>query len=118
EDEAGHRRRVDRAAGAGTHDQADLRDHAAAFDVAGEDVTVGAEADDALLDPRAARVVDAAPRRPDRGDHVHDLAHLLRHDLTEAAAEDGEVLGEDEDRAAFDLPVAGDDGGTPRPFLL
>src|SRR6202012_911430 len=107
EDEAGHRRRVDRAAGAGTHDQADLRDHAAAFDIAGEDVAVGAEADDALLDPGAARVVDADHRRTDPGGHVHDLAHLPRHDLAEAAAEDGEILGEDEAGAAFDLPMAG-----------
>jgi hypothetical protein len=33
--------------------------------VAGEDVAVGAEGDDALLDPRAARVVDADDRAAD-----------------------------------------------------
>ena len=118
EDEVGHRRRVDGAAGAGAHDQADLRDHAGAFDVAGEDVAVGAEADDALLDPGAAGVVDADHRRPDLGGEVHHLAHLLRHHLAEAAAEDGEVLGEDEDGAAVDRAVAGDDGVAPGPFLL
>ena len=118
EDEVGHRRRVDGAAGAGAHDQADLRDHAGALDVADEDVAVGAERDDALLDPGAAGVVDADHRRPDLGGEVHHLAHLLRHHLAEAAAEDGEVLGEDEDRAAFDRPVAGDDGVAPGPFLL
>ena len=118
EDEVGHRRRVDGAAGAGAHDQADLRDHAGAFDVAGEDVAVGAERDDALLDPGAAGVVDADHRRPDLGGEVHHLAHLLRHHLAEAAAEDGEVLGEDEDGSAIDRAVAGDDGVAPGPFLL
>ncbi len=63
EDEVGHRRRVDRAAGARAHDQADLRDHAGAADVAEEDVAVGAERDHALLDPRAAGVVDPDHRR-------------------------------------------------------
>ena len=118
EDEVGHRRRVDGAAGAGAHDQADLRDHAGAFDVAGEDVAVGAERDDALLDPGAAGVVDADDRRPDLGGEVHHLAHLLRHHLAETAAEDGEVLGEDEDSSPFDRAVAGDDGVAPGPFLL
>ena len=118
EDEVGHRRRVDGAAGAGAHDQADLRDHAGALDVADEDVAVGAERDDALLDPGAAGVVDADHRRPDLGGEVHHLAHLLRHHLAEAAAEDGEVLGEDEDGAAVDRAVAGDDGVAPGPFLL
>ena len=118
EDEVGHRRRVDGAAGAGAHDQADLRDHAGALDVADEDVAVGAERDDALLDPGAAGVVDPDHRRPDLGGEVHHLAHLLRHHLAEAAAEDGEVLGEDEDRSAFDRAVAGDDGVAPGPFLL
>ena len=118
EDEVGHRRRVDGAAGAGAHDHADLRDHARALDVADEDVAVGAERDDALLDPGAAGVVDADHRRPDLGGEVHHLAHLLRHHLAEAAAEDGEVLGEDEDGAAVDRAVAGDDGVAPGPFLL
>ncbi len=97
EDEVGDRRRVDRAARARAHDQADLRDDARALDVAHEDVAVGAERDDALLDPRAARVVDADHGAADLGRQVHDLAHLLGHDLAERAAEDGEVLGEDAD---------------------
>src|SRR5581483_9470878 len=42
--------------------------------------------------------------------HVHDLADLLREDLAERAAEDGEVLREEEDLAAEDRAVAGDDG--------
>ena len=118
EDEVGHRGRVDGAAGARAHDQADLRDDAGALDVADEDVAVGAERDDALLDPRAARVVDADDRAADLGGQVHDLAHLLGHDLAERAAEDREVLAEDADRAAVDRAVAGDDGVAPGPVLL
>ena len=118
EDEVGHRRRVDGAAGAGAHDQADLRDHAGALDVADEDVTVGAERDDALLDSGAAGVVDADHRGPDRGRQVHHLAHLLRHHLAEAAPEHREVLGEDKDSSSIYGAVAGDDGVAPGPFLL
>ena len=118
EDEVGHGGGVDGAAGARAHDHADLGDHAGALDVADEDVAVAAERDDALLDPGAAGVVDADHRRADLGGHVHDLDHLLRHDLAERAAEDREVLAEDEDRAAVDLPVAGDDGVAPGPVLL
>ena len=55
---------------------------------------------------------------PDLGREVHHLAHLLGHHLAEAAAEDGEVLGEDEDGAAVDRAVAGDDGVAPGPALL
>ncbi len=118
EDEVGDRRRVDRAARAGAHDQADLRDHARAHHVAHEDVAVGAERDDALLDPRAARVVDADDRAADLRGQVHDLAHLLGHDLAERAAEDGEVLAEDADAAAVDRAVARYDGVAPGPVLL
>ena len=110
--------RVDGAAGARAHDQRDLRDHAGALDVAQEDVAVGAERDDALLDARAAGVVDADHGAADLGRQVHDLAHLLGHHLAERAAEDGEVLAEDADRAAVDRAVAGDDGVAPRPVLL
>src|SRR5260370_12340374 len=40
---------------------------------------------------------------------VHDLADLLGMRLGERAAEDGEVLAEDEDEAPVDRAVAGDD---------
>ena len=118
EDEVRHGRGVDGAAGAGAHDQRDLRDHARAPDVAHEHVAVGAERDDALLDPRAARVVDPDHRAADLGRQVHDLAHLLGHHLAERAAEDREVLGEDADAAAVDRAVAGHHRVAPRAVLL
>ena len=45
---------------------------------------------------------------PDLHGQVHDLADLRGEGLGERAAEDGEVLGEDEDRAALDPAVARD----------
>jgi hypothetical protein len=118
EDEVGDRRRVDRAARARAHDQADLGDHARAHDVPGEHVAVGAQRDDALLDPRSARVVDPDDRAADLGRQVHDLAHLLGHDLAERAAEDREVLAEDAHPAAVDRAVAGHHGVAPGPVAL
>ena len=106
--EVGHGRRVDRTAGAGAHDQRDLRDHARGHDVAQEDVGVATKRGHALLDARAAAVVEADDRRADLHGQVHDLADLLGVRFRERAAEDGEVLAEDEDEPAVDLAVAGD----------
>ena len=56
DDEVGDRRRVHRTAGARAHHQRDLRHDPRRQRVAQEDVGVAAEADDALLDARAARI--------------------------------------------------------------
>ena len=85
QDEVGHRRRVDGAAGARAHDERDLRDHARALDVAPEDLRVAGERDDALLDPRAARVVDPDHRAAVLRGQVHHLADLLGEDLATAS---------------------------------
>ena len=53
-------------------------------------------------------------RTPVLHGHVHDLADLLREDLRERPAEDGEVLREHEHLATEDRPVPGDDGVAPR----
>ena len=108
-DEVGDRRAVDRAARAGTENEADLRHDAGVQDVLEEDVGVAGKRVDALLDPRAARVVEADDRRAHLGRQVHDLADLLRVGLRQAAAEDGEVLAEHEHQPPVDGPVAGDD---------
>src|SRR5262249_14883910 len=67
------------------------------------------EGDDALLDPRAARVVQADEGRADLQREVHELADLRGVRLGEGAAEDREVLREDEDRTAVDAHRARDD---------
>ena len=116
--EVGDRGGVDRAAGARAHDERDLRDHAAGPDVAEEDLAVEAQRDDALLDARAAGVVDADDRAADLHGEVHHLDDLLAEDLAERAAEDREVLREDADLAAVDRAVAGDDSVAVRAVVL
>src|SRR4029079_13042235 len=77
--------------------------------VAQEDVGVAAERGDAFLDTGAARVVEADDGSAVLDRQVHHLADLLGVGLRQRAAEDGEVLGEEEDHAAVDRAVAGDD---------
>ncbi len=108
EDEVGDGRAVDRPAGAGAEDDRDLRDHAGGQGVAEEDVGVAGQRDHALLDARAAGVVEADDRAADLHGPVHHLADLLGEGAGERAAEDGEVLGEHEDLAPLHQAVAGD----------
>ena len=107
--EVGDRRRVDRSPGARTEDHRDLRHDAGGEDVAQEDLGIAAQRRDALLDPRAARVVEPDDRRPDLHREIHDLADLLGVRLRQRAAEHREVLAEDEHQPAVDGAVAGDD---------
>ena len=109
EDEVGHRRRIDRAAGAGTHDHRELRHHARRQHVALEHLGIAAEAGDAFLDAGAARIVQTDHRRADLHRHVHDLADLLRVAFRQRAAEHGEILAVDEHQPAVDRARAGDD---------
>src|SRR5205823_12440835 len=110
QDEIRHHGRVDGAARAGAHDQTELRDHARALHVPPEDLRVAREGDDAFLDASTTRVVDPDHGAAELRGQVHDLADLVGEDLGEAAAENREVLREDEDPAAEDRPVARDHG--------
>ena len=116
--EVGERRRVDGAAGARPEDQRDLRDDAGGHHVAHEHLAVGGEAAHALLDARAARVVEADQRDAALERQVLDAADLLRLHLGERAAEDGEVLREDRDAPAVDLAEAGDDAVAGEALLV
>ena len=109
EDEVGHRRRVDRAARAGAHDEAELRHHAAGEDVALEHLGIAAQARDPLLDAGAARVVEADHRCADLQRHVHHLADLLRVAFRQRAAEHGKVLAENKDQPPVDRARSSDD---------
>ena len=77
--------------------------------VAQKDVGVAGERHDAFLNARAAGVVQADDGRADLRRQVHDLDDLGGVGFRERAAEDGEVLREDEDQAAVDAAVAGDE---------
>ena len=100
EDEVGHRRRVDGAAGARAEDHRDLRHDARRQHVAVEDPAVAGQADDALLDAGAGAVVEPDDRGADLEGEVHQLVDLLGEHLAERAAEDREVLREHEHLAA------------------
>ena len=109
EDEVGHRRRIDVAAGARAHDDADLRDDAGREHVAGEDFAVAASASTPswMRAPPASNTPMTGRAVAER--HVLDLDDLLRVGRRERAAEDGEVLDEHIDEAAVDRAPAGDD---------
>ena len=107
--EVGDGRRIDGAAGTRTEDDRDLRHDTRRQDVAQEDLGIATERDDAFLDPRAAGIIQADDRRADLHREVHDLADLFGIRLGQRAAEDREVLAEDEDGPAIDLAVTGHD---------
>ena len=108
EDEVGHGRGVDGAAGARAHDDADLGNHARRGHVAVEDATVGVERDHPFLDARPGAVVEPDHRDAGRGGQVHHLVDLLGEHLAQRTAEDGEVLAEDADPPAVDGAESGD----------
>ena len=109
EHEVGERRGVGRAARARAEHHGDLRDDPGRRDVALEDAAVAGERGDALLDAGAGAVVEPDHRRARRLGQVHDLVDLRGVGLAQRAAEDPEVVGVDEDRAAVDRAPAGDD---------
>ena len=107
-DEVGHRGRVHRAAGARPHDAGNLRHHARGHHVAQEDVGVAGQRHHALLDARAARIVEPDHRASGLHRQVHHLADLLGERARKAAAENREILRENADLAPLDRAVAGD----------
>src|SRR5258708_9676427 len=117
QDEVGHRRAVDSAPRARPDDQGELGDHAAVVDVASEDIGVARQADDALLDPRPAGVVDSQAGAAGLGGPIHDLDDLLGEDLAEAATEGGGVMREDRHLASIDVAIAGDHAVSRDPLV-
>ena len=109
QDEVGDRRGIDGAAGARAHDGRDLRHHAGSQHVAQKDVGIAGQRHHAFLNARAAGIVQADDRRAHAHGHVHDLDDLGGVGLRERAAEDGEVLREDEHQPAFDAAIAGEE---------
>ena len=116
--EVGDRRRVDGAAGARPHDRRDLRHDARRERVAEKDVRVAGEREHALLDARAAGVVEPDDRRAELHREIHDLHDLRGVGLRERSAEDGEVLREGEHLPAVHEAVAGDDAVAGHEMLV
>ena len=108
EDEVGQRRRVDRAARAGPEDRRDLRDHSTRLHIAQEQAGVAGQRHHALLNARAAGIIQADDRDPQPHRGIHQPRDLARVLFRQRAAEDGEVLAEDRDRSAIDQPGSRD----------
>ena len=109
DDEVGQGRAVDGATGAGSQDDADLRDQPGGGAGAVEDASVLAQGTHALLDLGATGV-----NEPDDGDAqaqgvVQEADDLVPLDGAQGAAGDGEVLGVDGHLPAVNLTEAGDD---------
>jgi hypothetical protein len=118
EDEVGHGRRVNGAAGAGSHDHGDLRDHARGQHVALKHLGIAAQRHHAFLDARTAGVIEADDRRADLHRLIHDFADLFGVGLRQGAAEHREILAEDEHHAPVDRAVTGDDAVAEHLFAL
>jgi hypothetical protein len=106
QDEVGDGGRIHRTAGTRPHDGADLRDDAARERVPQEDVGVARERLDALLDARAAGVVEPDDRRARLHGEIHHLADLRGVRRAERSSEHREILREHEDAAALHGAVA------------
>ncbi len=79
-----------------------MRHHARRQHIALKYFGITAKAGDALLNPRAPRIVQTNDRRPDLHRHVHDLADFLRMTFGQRSAEHGEVLAKDEHQPPVD----------------
>ncbi len=112
EDEVGKGRGIDSPTSTRTHDGAYLGHYTGSQRVAQEDICVATQANHPFLDSRTTGVVDADNRRTVACGHVHDLAYLLRVDLAQTAAENGEILAEDVNQAPVDGAPTGDDAVT------
>ena len=117
-DEVGDGRRVHGTTGARSHDDRDLGDDTGRTYVALEDAAVAVKRGDTLLDPGAARVLDADQRRAVVHREIHHLADLVGDGGSEAPAVGREVLGEQEHRPPVDGSVSGDDRVAGRAVVL
>ena len=108
EDEIRDRRRVDGTAGTGSHDQADLGDHAGGQHVSLKDLRIAAEGGNTFLNAGSAGIVHADHRCAYFHGLIHHLADLLGVGFRERAAEYGEILAEDEDQTPVDGAVTRD----------
>ena len=106
ENEVGDGRRVDGASRRGPQNYRYLGYDARGQGVSEEDLPVRGQAEHALLDAGAARVVQADDGAAGLQGQVHHLADLLTNHLGDGAAEDGKVLGVDEHLSPVHQPVA------------
>src|SRR5581483_1371185 len=91
-----------------SHDDADLRDYAGCQCVPQENICVTAERNNAFLNARSARIVDANHRRAGLHGHIHNLANLCGMHFAKRPAKNSKVLREHIYQPAFDCAPASD----------
>ena len=116
--EVGQGRGVDSTAGARAANSGDLRNDAACFDIALEDVAEAGKGVDALLDAGAARVVQSDARSTHFERLVHDFADLFSHCLGQRTAVDCEILSEHIYQTAVDRTATGYDAVAQKLLLF
>ena len=100
--EVGEGRRIDRTAGAGTHDAGDLRNDTRCKNITLEDLAKACHRSDAFLNAGTTRVVETDERSAYTHGHVHDLADLLGHGDAKRTTADRKVLSIEEDESPAD----------------
>ncbi len=117
-DEVSERGGVHGAAGTGTQDDGDLRDHTGRRHVAAEDFRELRERRNAFLDACPATVADANERHARAQRKVLNLGDFLPVHFAKRAAKHREVLAVNGHLAAVDGAVAGHNAVAVRPVLL
>ncbi|MBA7631863.1 hypothetical protein ES703_39399 [subsurface metagenome] len=108
EDEVGHSRGIDGAAGGRTHNRRYLGNNPGGAGVTEEDLAVAVKGVNPLLDARPATVNKTDHGRFDAHCHIHDPAYLPGVHLPQCPALGGKVLREGADGTAVHPAVAGD----------
>ncbi len=108
ENEIGHGRGVNRAAGARAHDDRDLRHHARGQDIALKHISVAAQRSHPLLDAGASGVIQADNGCAHFHCMIHDFADLFSMRFGKRAAKYGEILAEDKHHAPIDRAITRD----------
>ena len=109
EDEVHQGRTVYGTAGAGPHDDGDLRDDARCGRIIHEDAAKTGQSIDAFLDAGTAGVIDADDRGSHLQSHFLHLGDFMSVHFAERTAFDRKIFGISEDQAAAYRTVAGND---------
>ncbi len=116
DDEVHQRRRVGRAAGAGAADHRDLRHDAGEQHIRVEHLAIAGKRVHALLDARAAGILEGHHRHADAQRVVHQARDLVGVHLAERAGDDAEILAEGRHLHIAGIAGAGDHAvGRQRP---
>ena len=107
DNEIGKRRTVGRSSRAGSANQRDLRNRSRKHDIVVKDAAISGQAVDALLNARAARVVDKDERTPGFEREAHHIGNLVAMRLAGSSACDGKILASQMHQAPVDVCASG-----------